>query len=284
MSYFKKIVDRTLNTDSGSLRPAITPDSIPELLETNAQHGKPARKIKAPSAPNASDEKQQPPADLPPRSGPEAKTLSEEDRPQEHAIDTTKAPEKNQTDAQGPASLEHKKTAQVTPEMPQTDSVPLILNPRVAKSAPEDAKVPAPRPDMIFDSERTEMLAKESLIISTDKEKPDIATPAAPRAAMKVGQAGNAFQIKRQERRDLATKDSPVPERYPHVRPAMRESADKYVSATPQPEETMVTINIGRIEVRAVTSGEPKSLPHKEFSPPLSLAEYLKQRTEGKKT
>ena len=41
MSYFKKIVERTLKVeaklDSGSVKPAITPKSIPEPFETNAR-------------------------------------------------------------------------------------------------------------------------------------------------------------------------------------------------------------------------------------------------------
>ena len=51
MSYFKKIVERTLKSemkvDNGSVKPAMTPESIPEPFETNARVGTRARRISA---------------------------------------------------------------------------------------------------------------------------------------------------------------------------------------------------------------------------------------------
>lgn len=49
-----------------------------------------------------------------------------------------------------------------------------------------------------------------------------------------------------------------------------------------QSEETIVTINIGRIEVRAEPPAKPARVPRRRFTPALSLADYLKQRSEGK--
>jgi hypothetical protein len=54
----------------------------------------------------------------------------------------------------------------------------------------------------------------------------------------------------------------------------------RYSAPSNQPEETVVMINIGRIEIKAEAPAKPP-LRHK-FSPALSLADYLKQRSEGK--
>lgn len=48
-----------------------------------------------------------------------------------------------------------------------------------------------------------------------------------------------------------------------------------------QPEETVVTINIGRIEVRADQARDQLLAPRSTFSPSLSLADYLKQRSKA---
>ena len=53
--------------------------------------------------------------------------------------------------------------------------------------------------------------------------------------------------------------------------------------AYPEPtEETVVTINIGRIEVRTAATTDAKPSMRKEYHPSLSLAEYLKQRSGAK--
>jgi hypothetical protein len=54
----------------------------------------------------------------------------------------------------------------------------------------------------------------------------------------------------------------------------------KYSAPTNQPEETVVMINIGRIEIKAEAPAKPAL--RLKFSPALSLADYLKQRSEGK--
>jgi hypothetical protein len=47
-------------------------------------------------------------------------------------------------------------------------------------------------------------------------------------------------------------------------------------------DEPMVTINIGRIEVRTDSSTAPAQIPRHKFAPTLTLADYLKQRSEGR--
>ncbi len=54
----------------------------------------------------------------------------------------------------------------------------------------------------------------------------------------------------------------------------------RYSGTANQSDETVVMINIGRIEVKAEMPAKP-ALRYK-FSPALSLADYLKQRSEGK--
>jgi hypothetical protein len=47
-------------------------------------------------------------------------------------------------------------------------------------------------------------------------------------------------------------------------------------------DEPMVTINIGRIEVRTDSSTASAQIPRHKFTPTLTLADYLKQRSEGR--
>jgi hypothetical protein len=69
-------------------------------------------------------------------------------------------------------------------------------------------------------------------------------------------------------------------QKYPSLLPA-EPIRTKYLSNISPPEETTVTINIGRIEVKAEPPAEPKRTKQK-FSPALSLADYLKMRSEGR--
>jgi hypothetical protein len=80
---------------------------------------------------------------------------------------------------------------------------------------------------------------------------------------------------------DAGTKTTPEgqPER-PSIVPAAQ-GGRKYPAHALQPEETVVTINIGRIEVRAEMPAKPARAPKRRFSPSLSLADYLKHRSEG---
>jgi hypothetical protein len=51
-----------------------------------------------------------------------------------------------------------------------------------------------------------------------------------------------------------------------------------------EPRSTIVRINIGRIEVRAVHPAQPAATPRKIApTPRLTLEEYAKQRNEGKR-
>ncbi|HEX2521380.1 MAG TPA: hypothetical protein VHP35_04580 [Terriglobia bacterium] len=253
MSYFKKIVERTLKAadSSGSLKPAITPDSIPEPFEIKTRAGTSARRFTA-SSTRGSAKKQQPPDD--PRPAPDAKAAGEEERLPEQVVMGTAA------------------------------AAPVSPTKQVAQETPQD-KAAAPDPDMMPDYEQAE--------VPTEKEgkKPDFtAVAAAPivlHETTEVGGADPTSRIEQLERRSVVvSKDSPGPEHHhrAQLRPATR-ADDKYYVAETQADETTVTVNIGRIEVRAVTPVETRSLSRKEYySPPLSLSEYLKQRMEeGKK-
>ena len=90
MSYFKKIVERTLKAadNSGSLKPAITPDSIPEPFEIKTRVGTSPRRITA-SRTRGSAKKQQP-ADEP-RPAPNAKAASEKERLPEQVVMGTRS-------------------------------------------------------------------------------------------------------------------------------------------------------------------------------------------------
>jgi hypothetical protein len=70
--------------------------------------------------------------------------------------------------------------------------------------------------------------------------------------------------------------------KYPPLVPAVSSHRVKDFGNMPQSEETVVTINIGQIEVRAEKPAEPPERPRYKFTPALSLTDYLRQRSEGK--
>jgi hypothetical protein len=162
---------------------------------------------------------------------------------------------------------------------------------QMSQAAPQD-KAGAPDPIMMLDNEQAEVSPTEK---EEEEKKPDhdfvaaafsTAAPVVLHAATEVAGADSTSQTKPLERRGIVSNDSPRPKHHPQLRPATGAVDDKYSMAVTQSDETTVTINIGRIEVRAVSPPvvEARSLQRKEYSPPLSLDEYLKQRMEeGKK-
>lgn len=260
MSYFKRIAERTLKVDSGSLKPAITPDSIPESFEINNMRvGTPTRRISLSSTSGSVKKK---PADEP-RGAIDAKGSGEERLSENAGMDIATA------------TASHRK--------------------QVTQAAAPYEKAAAPDQDMMSDNKQEEVSAEKEE--KEGERKPHFSTPAAAEAPIavhettEVGRADYAAsQIKQLERGRgvVVSRDNLRTEHHPKLRPTTG-SDEKYATLT-QPDETNITINIGRIEVRAVspveTSRSP-SPPRKEYynyySPPLSLDEYLKRRMEGKK-
>jgi hypothetical protein len=244
MSYFRKIVERTLTTaEGGSLKPAITPDSIPERFEIKSRAGAPARRT---TAFNTSGSAKKEPAGAV-KPAPRAKAAGEEERLPEQVVRTADA------------------AAPVSPVK------------QVAQPAPQD-KADAPDPDMMADNEQAEVRAEEKTDFAAAAT-----TPVSLHAASDIGAADPASQTKPLLLRGIVSNDIRPPEHHPQLRPAIG-SDDKYSVAVTEPDETIVTINIGRIEVRAVSPVvEARSPPRMEFSPSLSLDQYLKQRMEGSK-
>jgi hypothetical protein len=255
MSYFRKMVERTLKSegkiDNGSVKPAITPESIPDPFETNPRVGTRARRRISASNTNGVAKKQ--PADAA-SSGPDAKPVVEERRLSEQ-VEGTKA-----------AASAVSATRQV------------------AQPSSRD-KAGAADPIMNPVNEQQEMPKERD---GEEKERPvfdfvTIAPPAVLLAATEFGRADSASQTKPLKPNSLFSNDSSGSKYHPQLRPATG-PPDKYSLAVTQTDETTITINIGRIEVRAI-SPEVKAplLPRKEYSPSLSLDEYLRQRNEGKR-
>jgi hypothetical protein len=263
MSYFKKIVERTLKVDvkldSGSVKPAITPDSIPEPFEIKPRPGTPARRNAAPSTSGSANKQQ---ANTP-RPAANSKVAGEEERLPEQGVSTAAAA-----------------TAVAAPVSPAK---------QVAQTSPRD-KAAASDPEIMPGSEQVDVPSTEkernpdhdvapSLVSSSSSSS----LPVVLYAATEAGVADRASQTKPLDRRGIVSKDSPRSEHHPQLRPS-NGAYDRYSVDVTQPDETTVTINIGRIEVRAISPVvERQPLPRKEYSPPLSLGEYLKQRSEGKK-
>jgi hypothetical protein len=62
----------------------------------------------------------------------------------------------------------------------------------------------------------------------------------------------------------------------------MQAAPKKGAATTPAQEDNVVTINIGRIDVRAVVPRQAQSPPTNKQPATISLADYLKMRAEGR--
>lgn len=297
MSYFRKIADRMANSkQDGSLKPAVVPDSIPQPMSMSAANTNPEE----PDTPIYAD-KQQPPfprrailaADkentlTQSKTNHENASVSGEKEIEKPEISTPGTPNKidsmaatdNQTQAKPGAKPDNNLVPpDVAQDMPlQRDKPPALPLPthslkekvRYVDSSPaadrqNDLSISAENGDLAKphkDSSPGILVPNEA----SEKEQPASAELENFIPAQKEGQPNPVSQL----------------------RPAIQYGGGaKYSPAPPEQkkEETVVTINIGRIEVRTTaTPSDPKPFTRKEYSPSLSLAEYLKKRSEEIKT
>jgi hypothetical protein len=307
MSYFRRIIDRTLGPPLPHVRPALTPDSI---LENPA--------IEAKSTPTSRERKIT-------RPGKEANpSLAAVDAKDDEARKVPGAPERL---PQYPKETLLSAAADETMPKPEShlDIAPVIPSASVKESTPPrsyEQKVPAPhaskdapaaeagpeteiRIDKVLEPARRQPPSSEGAV---RMQEPDMS--AKPTRATAGEPPGRTFS---ELARSIVGKEKihdtlPEPELEPLRASALSEkytpdagaktSSDgqqertvlapagskgtKYSVHAQQPEETVVTINIGRIEVRAESPAEPAPVPRRRFSPSLSLADYLKQRSEVK--
>ncbi|MEP0826314.1 MAG: hypothetical protein HRF40_12585, partial [Nitrososphaera sp.] len=227
MSYFKRIVDRTLKADNGPIRPAITPESIPEPFSTPGRRTMPPRKV--PSVPSVPEEKQpaahtkpeleekQPAAHTKPEleekqpaahTKPELEEKPAEERQLGRALETPLPQSEKQPADQEPENSVMISDTEEEPETPHPDVVPLIQNQQEANNiAPEPMKNAADQ-NIVPEIEDAELPAKIPRAIAADKEGiKSYAAQAEHREAKKVDGTGHPGDIELKERIRIVSKD-----------------------------------------------------------------------------
>lgn len=298
MSYFRRIIKRTVGGSPGIIKPVISPESIPEYpagvepkVGSAASTRRPVpaaeKTLKAPGG--VRDNKQ---------------AISEDTivpKPEIARHDTSIEPNANQENTDKAPSLESGQERRIASRQgrgisAQTDN-PL---PAVSFLSPEKLPERGPEATLQPSNPRTRVMAEymqarakmdHGLQAQTPEDTPK--PEASPQQFSITGQpeyGENPNQdyvlVELQSKADETRQDEPgmgahLPGRpenaHPGFQPSIRET--RYPSVARQPPETVVTVNIGRIEVRAFPQ-EARSKKQAEFSPPLSLEEYLKQRAK----
>jgi hypothetical protein len=304
MNYFNRIVHNTVGPVYPSIRPAVNPESIPEtpvalgekLVPPSVKAGKiidhasktpipfgGSATIKNNKAPPsyvspATDERQMAvKGDVLPnesQSSPSADHLLSSDPPSQESkrIQST-------TPIEDPLSKEHEllpvKNSDVGDNaMPVVDDIVAEKRVKTGRLGLDGESVAhmevdedSPEPSLLNEPQILEGKEKTNDKLSDVQHKPQRAS-IAPRQASSLLTGPKA---------DLLQED--MEQAYPSQL-TTRLSKTRYSEATNQSEETVVMINIGRIDVNAEVPAKP-ALKNK-FSPVLSLADYLKQRSEGK--
>jgi hypothetical protein len=294
VSYFNRVVDRMLGSGLRNVTLTITADQIPAIFEIKKNARTPQREEKP--------------------LNPDVATIN---TPTTSAkVITSKAEEIEEQQSRPKSSAENEKTKKTTPSTRTT-----IENHDVSKikedtqkenlsikehSRIEEASSPAAEPAIAVKS--SEQVHKN--MRPKDKESTEKGAvarePAAGRAVIdkdKVQDMQESLSPSRGEPmvgariKEIISKQSPdqthrenlivafpttttaamvpsQPEKVPEHQHLQRQSNAFH--------DTIVTINIGRIEVRASSTTHNDSVPKQtpRFTPPLTLAEYLKQRQE----
>ena len=290
MSYFRRIIDRTLGPIQPSVRPALTPDSIPESpVETKLSLASQKRK----DAPSQKDVKgalaampASVKADLPKDGTNEIETNTEPEKPQESHVEVLQIIE-----AQKP--LRPADTSSNTSDISVTKQPVSPARPREQEASTVQAMINASanRPG-IESGPATEIRVHDDIKIA-QSVRPVLSDSFKPVAGKEIREIQPApgqpptYLKEVAPLQDVASftgsrTGNDDQQKYPLLVPTAPIGV-KYASNISPPEETVVTINIGRIEVRTEPPpAEPAKRPTHKFSPTLSLADYLKLRAEGK--
>jgi hypothetical protein len=327
MSYFRRIIDRTLGPIQPSVRPALTPDSIPESpAETKLSPASKKRKdgpsemdVKGALAAMSASVK----VDLPKEDTNEIETNTEpEKKPREshvgalHIIEAQEPLPPADTSSNTQDISVTKQQQPVSPKLPPEQEEGSIVQAMINATAKRPDTESRPATEIRVHDDIINVAQSVRPISSGDSFKPvagkeirvhdDIINVA---QSVRPISSGDSFKpVAGKEIREIQS----LPEQHPAYLKEVALSQDvvvsskgsrtgndeqkkyrlhaptapigaKYTSNISSLEEAGVTINIGRIEVKTEPApAEPEKRPMHKFSPTLSLADYLKLRSEGK--
>ena len=293
MSYLRRIIRRTLVGNSDVIKPAITPESIPDYFDggkskalraTSSQKIDPIPErvqethsdVRGNKQAISEDAKASEKMEIVERDiFIEAKANQNVDKPLHLEPEQQKEVPAEPYKPLPPISVSSEKLHELEPE---TTLRPLNLQTSTMEDKQVSAKVghvlPEPRSEDVPKGGESPS-AQMNLKNPQDREKPEREYPLlesqskADETHLDVPGADAHPQIMLEENR-------------PYIKPPAFASNTRYTSVAQQTNETIVTVNIGRIELKALPQEAPVSQRPAEFSPPLSLEEYLKQRAKGR--
>lgn len=309
MNYFRRVIDRTLRPRH-DVKPASTPDSIREkaVIEEKGPPTDRERKIVPPrKEPNPSASAANARRD----------NLLKDD---ESRIKVSAIPEKHQEDSEemllSARANEIMPTITDPPDIVQERSIP-VTNESIPPHGHEQKDTVAPVSAQVFTAEAGlgTKIGIDKVLQHTRRQPPSSETAlriqepdksAEPIRAVPQSLSESAASFAGDEKTDNTLQERGVKpshasaselsknyslETEAEIRPADQQERPmlvpagsnmmKYSADVQQPEETVVTINIGRIEVRADPAGDLVRVPRRSFSPSLSLTDYLKQRSKA---
>jgi hypothetical protein len=248
MSYFGRVIDRTIGSAMRSVRPTITLDSIPEgpAMATGSAPSSRIRKKYVPPEKDVNGQLEHTPST--------EKADSPKDDTMNRSITTKQEPPSRWgqlNEQEGSAAAQMAKNDPADNSGHSTD-IRANYNKEIE---------PADKP--IANKDTPEILPAYNHLPDSSQELVPL-KGSAPSANSKIDK-------------------NPRQSKSPSVAPAVQNSVSYDPATFSSQEETVVTINIGRIEVRVEPQQlEPVKRQRNKFSPALSLADYLKQRSEGK--
>ena len=319
MSYFSRLVDRMLTSGVKNVALARTADQIPDIFEIKkntkpSQQERPAypdteaaRRVIAPKFEEI-EEQQSPPSPSTekdksiPTTKTKTKAVVENDAPKtglEENVPIKEPPTiEEEAGSRGlePASAvkssEHIRKEMRSSGRESTMEEPLEREPadnddklkvQAANSAPNQRTMLSESSTMPCVEQRHETIVGRALM---DKENTHEMQEKSTDSRIETRKE----IIPNQSHRDVARKEI-IPKQslsvaFPVMVPSQHERVQRQQDGQWQSNalhETIVTVNIGRIEVRASAHNEQVPREHPRFTPPLTLAEYLKQREEDKR-
>jgi hypothetical protein len=317
MNYFRRIIHKTIGPVQHSLRPGVTPESIPETphalaakqdmlagknniapangnftphatsapIENSKELPSHVKRATAAAAAGEAEKTVEAGGILPiePQALPSPANLVSSDRPLEKSTPLIR-----------PAPLEAPSKESESLSVKNSDAKPLLAaaEQRAVKpgdfseesSAHREGNETPPELSLLDKSQflgDKEKKSNDKLDVEALPQRDSIA----PRQAMTItSPKADLLHESRQDAYSALEPTSPSKTLEPTSPSKTLEptspSKMRYSAPTHQPEETVVMINIGRIEIKAEPASKPA--PRLKFSPALSLADYLKQRSEGK--
>lgn len=275
-NYFKHIVERTLGLGSRTIIPAIAPDSIPEGFIQGAENPHFNKLLLTRSLADMTNQR----------------TISEKETfPDAHLPNLAEGKQTLHTGRSEMGKSDGTIEKDVEPDREQVKSaanVDIKVH-ELQKSVQSDAgdKASADKATLLASS----LFFTDKPLFRVDRERANEKSSYSSREVVQ----NNEQDVSAQNNSSGGFSEKPLlqPQQplglYAALIPAIHDTSKFHVPPyyehrQQQPQETIVTIHIGRIEVNAKSAqSDPVPISRRRFSPALSLADYLRQRSEERR-